>query len=140
MDLIQQPSVNEWQSLPSEDTWQQKLDQWQQELLAHDHPDWKSRIAWSNANAGTTGHGDWRDKEHFVNLNKMAELMNDKYKTHPVTNWVEWGLNPENKIEDQQEPDVDDSTPDWADYYSNYSDYMASEYPEVLNPEMDHMD
>jgi hypothetical protein len=78
----------------SSDEYQQKLDQWQQELLSHDHPDWKCRIAWMVSSTGATGHGEWHDKEHFVNLKKMAELMDDKYKTHPITHWVEWELNP----------------------------------------------
>lgn len=32
-----------------------------------------------------------------------------------------------------QEPDVDDSLPQWTDYYSNESDYWIAEYPEVIN-------
>lgn len=30
-----------------------------------------------------------------------------------------------------------DSLPDWAEWYSNVSDSVASEYPEILNPEID---
>lgn len=38
------------------------------------------------------------------------------------------------------EPDGDDSLPQWADYYSNESDYLAAEYPEMLNPGMHDLD
>lgn len=37
-----------------------------------------------------------------------------------------------------QEPDLDDSLPQWADYYSNESDYRVAEYPEVINPDLAH--
>lgn len=34
------------------------------------------------------------------------------------------------------EPDVDDSLPEWANYYANESDYLLAEYPEAFNPDL----
>lgn len=34
--------------------------------------------------------------------------------------------------ESMDEPDIDDSVPEWTDYYSNWSDYLFHEAPEHL--------
>ena len=37
---------------------------------------------------------------------------------------------------EDREPDVDDSLPEWVNYYANESGYMLAEYPESLNPNL----
>lgn len=49
---------------------------------------------------------------------------------------TELGFRGINYSAEDLEPDVDDSLPQWADHYSNESDYWIAEHPEALNSEL----
>lgn len=78
--------------------------------------------------SAATGQSPVEILAQIVHGDEWQERVSEMREQDVFPAWV-------NKADEEYEPepDVDDSLPQWADYYPNESDYLIAEYPEVIN-------